>query len=906
MPRSNDSVAPAIDTDAPVIAGSPKADAESEWVFDDDEDAEAEGSIPVRGFGEYLAYDVKRMYTTRALPVFLVALLLTTLSAGLSLPIPAEQGDGYYNTETVTKDLMQAEAFRACRTPAAFYSWLRSVAAQMWVPQAQMPPNRTAGLPTHLRRVGLLAERQNIPLYWLVVRQHRVEREGCGGGDEADPVDQGLWSLARKECYPEYRRDRLSAVGYRPVGTAPPTATNSSTGDPFVADGFKTALSGTVMPPPLQYAQGRVRDWYGDGAQFTLTIPYQWISQEDANAAISDLESNGWIDFATRMVVVETILFNPQGGLHPPYGTFTMVRFTMEYHYSGLPQTLATVRPFRLLLLNRWVDTLVFICDMLLLLYLPWLLRDIVWHVYTNWRLAPWTGLFGLLELLSTLHLVLLFAALCYRWIVISESHRFPGNLAARGFYSEMAEYQHTYERGRNFYIAALWITWARVLEFLRFNGRLNAVTETVRLAATDLFSLFVVTAIVLFTFALVGNGIYGRHVKAFATLSDSFEWLVTAVFTADIEGADYTYSAMKALEPEWTPLFVIVFFGLSWLILLNVVLGILATGFSAASQSTTDRTWDPRSIQQDAGAWWNSESSGGCCEHFWPFSSPYVDRRVQASHCLRATLEAEERSYEAQDAAIPAGKRWKRKPFDPHSVRRSKRELLHSARTPQWGLTVKETAQGYDECAQWWKGNLSDIASQSRSEKDELRAQLQGLAHNLSAFSASVEARFSALEAENRTLASRIRDDQTVLRARHDAHQQALDRLAARLGGGAGAGAAAAGGYAVQPPPAPPAGGGKRAASLASPPPPGRSGSVPAAPLTPTVDFSPSEAAARADVLAGQMLGAEALYRGEWLPCTVVRRKDDGTYLITWEDGSWTDGVQGQHIRPRDGPLQS
>lgn len=756
--------------------------AEEDTDYDDDidlndsQDASMQRTVPLRGFAEFLVHDVQREYTNRSMCLFIFVVIFFTVSAALSLPLCAENPEEYFVTHTVEKDILLADTFKEIRTPEAFYAYLRQVKDLLFVPAA----NFVAGSPvlqTHSQTTGHFGERQNIPIEYLVIRQQRVQSEPCGDRAEAKPIPPVYWQKAKQTCYPGHGSERLVGTGYRTGGAAPFVA---QTTDPFLSDSVKTNV------PDLVYATGEFRGYTDSNEQFTLLLPFQDLTREDVEAVIADLETNGWIDFSTRMVSVLGVFYNPQSALHQPYGLYTAGRMVLEFHYSGSPFTSVWLRPFKLMLLDEFLDTFVFTIDILLLLYVPFLIRDCAWHFYINYMFQPWCGYVGLVDILNVLHMIVLFVALVYRFMIWADSDKMGTQVLAQDFFNTIMGYQQKYETGRLWYIAALWITWVRVIEYLRYNARLNAVTETVKLASTDLFSLLMVTAIILFTFALVGNAVYGRHVDDFKTLGNAMFFITRTVFTADIEGANYAYSAMVELEPYWTPLFVLLYFGLSWLILLNVVLGILATGFSAASQSTRDRSWDFNNLKDESCYFmkkrcWCCCGVGriGCCEYINPFSSGYFERRAQASQKLLQVMAELDLAY----LQTPDGQ--KGKPYDGNSVRKSKYEFLQYATQPEWGMRMGETSRAFDECLAWWRGSLSDIASQQQGEKEQLRNSINDVTMRMAKLSAETEDRFYSLDAKlnehTRVIVDGVRGNNATLHGRHDRAERTLDQLLLR-----------------------------------------------------------------------------------------------------------------------------
>lgn len=270
---------------------------------------------------------------------------------------------------------------------------------------------------------------------------------------------------------------------------------------------------------------------------------------------------------------------------------------------------------------------------------------------------------------------------------------------------------------------------------------------------------LGIVFAVVVFSFALVGTSIWGQKVAAFETLSGSAEWLVLVLFTADIESAprgEDTYDLMHEHEPIWSPVFVFFYFGLSWLVLLNVVLGILATGYATASQTPIDRSWDLKKLKDEVVDCCICKTRVGhkrptVLEHLWPFRSSYFLQRIAVARALHAEEEFQRQEFERnEDERLGGNERlwWKRKSFDEMKLRLTKIEAVKFRRQHHrtWPLSLRETLRCFDECVLWWRGNYSDIASKGASEAEELRRSIFSVVRNMDSLQGEVKKQIEML----------------------------------------------------------------------------------------------------------------------------------------------------------------
>eukprot|EP01065_Artemidia_motanka_P023720 TRINITY_DN2838_c2_g1_i1.p1 TRINITY_DN2838_c2_g1~~TRINITY_DN2838_c2_g1_i1.p1 ORF type:complete len:1193 (+),score=367.52 TRINITY_DN2838_c2_g1_i1:369-3947(+) len=713
-------------------------DASRSWHKDDLDDVSSEDEdhvdsddvVQAKVLIYYLTLDIKRWHACRGFPIFLLHLVFFSMGSGYTYLSTRDQAM-LYMTDSVSQNIMLTEQFRSVSTPADFYQWLALVTSNLWefgagndtreAYQRYMDDRRATALRSgtaaggggsfnsvlvSAKAGGYYAARQNVPLHWLLVRLHRLNNGACGDvGPQADPISPHIHALFERECYGEYDSANLNGTRFRENATHPYTPHLDNASDPFTADADKIEMG--VELPKLYSAKGPMRRYTDSPQQFTLALPFT-LNESQVSDIVSDVRANDWIDLSARAVVVELLLFNPAREM------YVHVMHTMEISESGRTVLLPQVRPFWMFMFDSQRLTFVFATDILSAVYAVWVVKDVVWHVRVNVR----TGLelIGVWELIAIAHCAVLCVFLVQRYTLWGRGGVGTALEASR-LYTELTEYEGWFNRSRDFGIAALLLAWVRILEFLRYNKRLNSVSETIRLGADDLISLCVIMGFVLIGFGLAGNGLYGWHREEFATLGESVSWLVRAMISSDMS----VWSQLAELEPVWTPVFVLLFFLLSWLVLLNIVLGILAQGFSIASQAEDEWSWGFKSLRNDllnllaeirsscsesaaepdrrarakstAGSAPASDSAlsptdgGGrneCCSGCLSClgEGRFVERRVGCIKALMEVIRSKEKEFnETEDQRIEAGVKesWQRRVFHKAEVHLSYIEVVQA-----------------------------------------------------------------------------------------------------------------------------------------------------------------------------------------------------------------------------------
>ncbi|KAJ9472709.1 Polycystin-2 [Diplonema papillatum] len=728
-----------------------------------------------------LVTSVKHVFSVRTFFVYIVYLAVFSTSAGY-ITLGDDEAT-FYMCDSIRDNLLLLPQFYEVESPDDVWKWLSDIVQSLWVDEgdyaaylSSVGRNVSVADRDDLRKLwfvggrqtqdgrGMYSQRQNVPLFWLLVRQHRINAVPCEDTEQADPIHAATWQVMKTECWDSYSKSDLNATHSRGNLTGTSVNYTAMTTDPWIADKDKD-----VKNPPMTGHRGRVRTYHSRDEQFTFRLPYASMYQAEVREMLDDLNRNGWIDFATRVVTFELITYNPTRE------EYAIARAVVEFMHTGAVTTFSEVRPFHLRIFTKGgLHSFLFVTDCLFAVYLLFGIYEVAWHVRVNKRVGlAWVGFW---EVIHIANLVLLAAYLVLSSLVWVDAYEFTKSTVEdeEQAYAELVDYEAKFERMRFIFIAALWVGWIRMLSYVRHSTRLNTVTETIRLASQELFSLCIVTTLIVFSFGLVANALYGWHFKSLATIGDSIDWLVRAVFSGGIDN----YDDLRALEPTWTPIFFLVYLILVWLILLNVVLGIIAAGFSAASRTTQDRSWSTKSFRND----WNDFKASftivrhqmrdfatprtivnspphGAANlkgskqhrHFEPTSPDlvpttgaavatgglstelsYTKRHVDAAVLVGKRLAKKQKEFEdGQRVAIDEGiiDEWETVEFDPQTATVNLDELM---RIKNWPLPKAETAMFVHRAAQQ---TVESFASQEEArirKKQDMYAALTMLQQDL------------------------------------------------------------------------------------------------------------------------------------------------------------------------------
>ena len=546
---------------------------------------------------KYLGVKAKQKIAGQSFPVYLIFLVLfAAYMVGMYMSFQGE--DGLYHVNiALRKNLMEDEMFKQIDTHDEFYAWLRAAAKNFWVTKGEYDRAVERGSASRLNNMrtllvginrtrtgnGLFAERQNYPLHFMLLRQKRVEMQPCGSqSKQAAPLQKELWQHINSSCI-----DGLSESGRevddlrnrsRPFPrlhhTTPPVPYTNVTTDPFVTDGKKepSAL------PPMRGSRGRKHTHTGDDKLYSAKLPYQELFLGDVEGIVSDLKANDWIDFTTRVVAVETLVYNAV------QQKYVVLRYVVEFLHSGRVVVFSTSEPFWLMFLDGGWHTCAFVFDVASCFYGVFSVSELLRKAYV-------AGVLGTINMVRVrfwaiwdlVHLGSLIFLAGSLWCRFGLWRSLPPNMSGTDFYTGMMLYQDEFAAAKD------WSTWAFLVTLLRFYEYVQEikqlhtrVTQTIRLAAWDIIVICFLASLVTVGFAIVANVMYGWYMAEFNTITHAAGWLWRLAVTGELG----FYYEMRDVDPAATPVFIAMYLTITWLILLNVVLGILAAGFEAASES--------------------------------------------------------------------------------------------------------------------------------------------------------------------------------------------------------------------------------------------------------------------------------------------------------------------------------
>jgi hypothetical protein len=146
-------------------------------------------------------------------------------------------------------------------------------------------------------------------------------------------------------------------------------------------------------------------------------------------------------------------------------------------------------------------------------------------------------------------------------------------------------------------------LLFTRTFKYFRFADRLSLMSQTMASSIHDIFGVIVVLLLVMCSFAYGGVLLWSHNVEPtdFISFFRGFVFLFRFILDGNASYAAYDIDQTSAM------IFFGIFFLLSWILLLNVIVGVIALAFAAVmdlSMLTKQREWRPSLVANDLRKW--------------------------------------------------------------------------------------------------------------------------------------------------------------------------------------------------------------------------------------------------------------------------------------------------------------
>eukprot|EP01062_Namystynia_karyoxenos_P014999 TRINITY_DN15435_c0_g1_i1.p1 TRINITY_DN15435_c0_g1~~TRINITY_DN15435_c0_g1_i1.p1 ORF type:complete len:847 (+),score=384.63 TRINITY_DN15435_c0_g1_i1:159-2699(+) len=194
-------------------------------------------------------------------------------------------------------------------------------------------------------------------------------------------------------------------------------------------------------------------------------------------------------------------------------------------------------------------------------------------------------GAWNMLEFINLLSFIIVFGI---RWIWWIESNKLQFKLPYdhRGYPDSLNTIMNLFQFQIYFNSINTVISFLKILKYVRLNERLNILTRTLSSAQQDVMAVLVVFVLVLFSFAVSGNTLFGNGIHDFKNISLSLSTLMRTIL------GDFDYWELWFENQLFAFVFFFGYIVLSLFIIMNFIIGVVGTHFSKVQSEQPKGNW--------------------------------------------------------------------------------------------------------------------------------------------------------------------------------------------------------------------------------------------------------------------------------------------------------------------------
>tara|TARA_A100000164_G_scaffold359817_1_gene372874 strand:- start:878 stop:1795 length:918 start_codon:yes stop_codon:yes gene_type:complete len=122
-------------------------------------------------------------------------------------------------------------------------------------------------------------------------------------------------------------------------------------------------------------------------------------------------------------------------------------------------------------------------------------------------------------------------------------------------------------------------VSFIKVFKYLRLNRRLKLLWDTLSSAFADLFSMMIVSLLIISGFALTGNLIFGQTLREFKSYSSSVSMLLRSLL------GDFDYRRMVEVCPNIAPVFFVLYIFIVFFVITNMFVAVVCEYFQKVNE---------------------------------------------------------------------------------------------------------------------------------------------------------------------------------------------------------------------------------------------------------------------------------------------------------------------------------
>jgi len=503
---------------------------------------------------------------------------------------------------------------------------------------------------------GVIADNTRV-LGGLRVRQQRVSVDSC----EVSEFAKNWTKQNNRKCYGPFGRWTMDKSSFGPChfyGVAPDGVGLGPLVHPVVG------LGPCDIPPPEPEFDGEEIDttgmptserrwqfsdeWFGirtTGQTTGIAYPSggyvinYGLSENNVTMGIKEMMHDGWVDLQTRLVMWELLCYNQNTNL------FILVKVLFEFDANGLCTPSVQYIPFAMeteISYSYQFAKIVYVGYIIFFYY-------IFFHDLSRAKadLGSYVPFFA--NIWNCVDFIIYGLCFTFQTIVVIYALT-PSRLNFRidkPYYQDMNNVANYSVMASNMNAIVILMSFLKLFKFMNLSDQVALMTNTIINAFEDIFVFLVMLIVIMVSFAVSANMIFGSELMHYCTLGKTMNTL----FRVQLGDFDYeelsTISAVFALI--WFALFQLVVF----LVMINVFIGIISESFCAEHAKKRS------SLGTELGSLFNSLYKGVAhrtfaippdpnAGHRRPFFDPVLDdlRRHRTTESQDRARKAEQRGF--------------------------------------------------------------------------------------------------------------------------------------------------------------------------------------------------------------------------------------------------------------------
>jgi hypothetical protein len=322
---------------------------------------------------------------------------------------------------------------------------------------------------------------------------------------------------------------------------------------------------------PILYGKTEYNQYYGkDGC--VIYLPF---NKTLAKEKILYIKEHNWVDKSTRAISIYFNLYNSNTKL------LTNGRFMIEFFPSGFaqPSYRLITMPYR----PNGSSLSFYIVGLLFSIGLFYfILVEFFEYRRKKRKLDYFLNKWNIIECFN----------LCLFISVITIFMYWKYNINKKSYLQHLSNKSDTFDYYSNSYLfyhigllsaTCCLVSFIKIFKYLRLNRRLKLLWDTLSSAFADLFSMFIVSLLIISGFALMGNLIFGQNLDEFKSFSSSVSMLLRSLL------GDFNYKRMSEICPNIAPIYFIFYIFIVFFVITNMFVAVVCEYFQKVNEYSRD-----------------------------------------------------------------------------------------------------------------------------------------------------------------------------------------------------------------------------------------------------------------------------------------------------------------------------